>query len=108
MFSGWELAFGLGALALLLTLAYGVYEGRRASPTADRLGEEGAKRIYDNPAESDRPPKGGPRRKAPPLAWIMSGLLVAWLVLIFTMGDEVDNRPGRTTASPPATQQSPS
>ena len=100
MFSGWELAFGLGAFALFLTLAYGVYESRHAGAGADRLGEEGAKRIYDNPAETDRPPMGGPRRKVPPLVWIMAGLRVAWIVFIFVMGDEVDNRTGRTPPNP--------
>lgn len=92
MFSGWELAFGLGAFALLLTLAYGAYESRHTSAAANRLGEEGAKRIYDDPVETERPPQGGPRRKVPPLVWIMVGLLVAWLAFIFIMGEEVDNR----------------
>ena len=108
MFSGWELAFGLGAFALFLTLAYGVYESRHAGPGVDRMSQEGAKRIYDNPTETDRPPEGGPRRKAPPLVWIMVGLLVAWLAFIFVMGDEVDNRSGRPPAAPaPAEEVTP-
>lgn len=100
MFSGWELAFGLGALALFFTLAYGVYESRHAGAAADRAAEAGAKRIYDNPSETDAPPKGGPRKKAPPLVWIMVGLLAAWLVMLVFMRDGADTDYGRTPPAP--------
>lgn len=85
MFGGWETAFGFGALALLITLAYGVYHTRRGGRTLDRLGEAGARRIYDDPQESDAPARGGVRHRVPPLIWVMAGLLAAWLVAIATL-----------------------
>jgi len=101
MFSGWEVAFGLGAFALLLTLAYGVYHTRNVSGPAEQAGEKGAARLYDRPGESDAPPKGGRRHKVPPLIWIMVGLLAAWLVTIFALGDRADADFGRTPPPPP-------
>lgn len=100
MFSGWELAFGLGALALFFTLGYGVYQSRHAGAAATRSAEAGAKRIYDHPNESDAPPEGGPKRKAPPLVWIMVGLLAAWLVVLLVMRDGADTDYGRTPPPP--------
>ncbi|KQW67006.1 hypothetical protein ASE17_19700 [Phenylobacterium sp. Root77] len=85
MLGGWETAFGFGALALLITLAYGVYHTRHVSKASERAGEAGAKRLYDNPGESDAAPSGAQRRRVPPLIWIMAGLLVAWLAAIIIL-----------------------
>jgi hypothetical protein len=99
MIGGWELGFGLGALALLLTLAYGVIQARRASPAADRAGEAGARRLYDNPGESEASPDTARQKKAPPLVWIMAGLLAVWLVAIFTLGDRIQDHGDEATTA---------
>ncbi|CAN7618532.1 hypothetical protein LJR164_004604 [Phenylobacterium sp. LjRoot164] len=85
MLGGWETAFGFGALALLITLAYGVYHTRHVSRGAERAAEAGAKRLYDDPRESDAPPAGARRHSAPLLIWLMAGLLAIWLVAIAAM-----------------------
>lgn len=99
MFSGWEMAFGLGALALGITLAYGVYQTVHAGRGAERASQEGAKRLYDATGESEKSPDGAPRRGAPPLVWIMAGLLAAWLVTVFALQDRVHNTAGPTPES---------
>lgn len=104
---GWEIGFGLGAFALLLTLIYGVVQNRRAGPDVDRAAEAGAKRLYDNPAESEVSPDTSRQKKAPPLVWIMAGLLAAWLVMMFSARDGIqDHGDEATTAAAIAPAQS--
>lgn len=47
----WELAFGLGTLALLAAIVYGVLRARRWTPEERRAQEKRTKDIYDRPAE---------------------------------------------------------
>lgn len=51
----WELAFGLGAFALLAAIVYGMLRARRRTPEERRVQEQRAqewraKDIYDHPA----------------------------------------------------------
>lgn len=51
----WELAFGLGAFALLASIVYGMLRARRRTPEERRVQEQRAQEqramdIYDHPA----------------------------------------------------------
>lgn len=46
----WELAFGLGAFALLAAIAYGMLRARRRTPEERRAQEQRTRDIYDHPA----------------------------------------------------------
>jgi hypothetical protein len=46
----WEIVYGLGALALLAALVFGVVQYRRRNRANDPITEKAAKAEYDNPS----------------------------------------------------------
>ncbi len=66
MIGGWEMAFGVGALVLLLTLAYGVYHTRNTGRAVDPgAGEAAPSASTTIPPKAMLHPMGdatGPRR----------------------------------------------